>query len=146
MPEKAIAPRISEASAKWIAENFKTLNAGSTYILEAFPGLYARTIHDLKGKFSHGELCLMVDVMNGTWLTAGIAGQHLDLNVHDGIDLDHLDQKWGIDGSALNTKLEALSIFQVACLEIWIGAFWEGEYDKKGALEKWVKQLAEEGK
>jgi hypothetical protein len=144
MPVKAIGPKISEESAAWLEKNFKNLNAGATYILDAFPGLYARTLHDLAGNFPRGELLAMVDVMNATWLTPGIAGQHLAINVRDGIELDHLDQKWEIDGKVLNRKLTNLSIFALACLEIWIGAFWKQENHDN--LEDWVKQFIQEGK
>jgi hypothetical protein len=106
-----ISPRISLPAAKWLTDNFETLNAGGTYIMEAMPGLYRRTLHDLRGQFIRGELMLILDVMNGTVLTPGLAGQHLLANVRDGIDFDQLDQKWEIEGKALNEKWAAFPFF-----------------------------------
>jgi hypothetical protein len=121
---KKIGPNISDAAAEWYPSLFSNLHAGATYILEALPRLYQRTLYEMKGVFSEGELSLMIDVMNGTMLTPQLAGQQIGANVSDGIALDHLDKKWEIDGKALNEKLAGLSPFQLACLEIRASGFW----------------------
>jgi len=127
MPRKPIAPKISDKSAEFYPQIFSNLNAGATYVLDAFPVLYRRTLHDLRGTFTCSELMLMVDVFNSTFLTSHISGQHLDIQVADGIALDALDKKWEIDGPALNAKIAALPIFSAACLEIWANGFWYSE-------------------
>jgi hypothetical protein len=134
------APRITDKSAEWYKQSFPSVNAGLEYILDAFPALYQHTIHNLKDRFSRGELMLMIDVNNGLILTPRIAGQHLDAQVSDGIALDKLDEKWEIDGDVLNGKIAALTIFEAACLELWVQAFWERHEDLD--IEEYVKEVA----
>lgn len=135
---RTVSPRISEQTEGEITNTFKNLTGGAKYILEAWPGLYRKTLYDLKRRFSRGELMLMIDVMNGTFLTAGIAGQQIGLNVNDGINLDGLDKKWKIDKNELLNKINNLSIFEAACLEIWIRAFWG---TKSLNAEEYVKDM-----
>ena len=94
---KSTAPRLGDAHAEFILKSFPTLNAGCEYILNAWPGIVKRTLADLSGQFTAGELSLIIDVFNGTALTPGLAGQHIAINVADSIDLDHTDQKWSVD-------------------------------------------------
>jgi len=133
------APRIIEKTAAFYREKFNTLNAGLEYILEAFPTLYARTIADLKGKFTRGELMLFIDVMNGHWYNPHGAGQEMTPNVSDGIALDHLDEKWKINGATLNKKLATLTMFHRACLEVWIQEFWN--QDDHSNIEEYVAAM-----
>lgn len=133
------APRITQKTADELAKAFGNVNAGCEYVLDSWPGLYRNTLHDLKGKFLRGELMLMIDVMNGTYLTALIAGQQLDINIIDGIKLDGLDAKWEIDGPALNAKIAALTIFETACLEWWVQTFWQQK--EHGNIEEYVAPL-----
>jgi len=135
-----IGPIISDKAEKFIREHFSNLNAGAVYVLDAFPDLYARTLHDLKGKFSRGELMLILDVTNGLALNPGLAGQHLLVQVSDGIELDGLDKKWKVTKKNVTSNLQSLNTFQIACLEIWAGAFWEKE--DHGNIEEYVKRLA----
>lgn len=135
------APRITDKTAEFYRENFETLNAGLEYALQAFSQLYKITMHSLCGKFSRGELMLFIDVMNGHLYNPQFAGQEMTLNVSDGIALDRLDEKWEIDGAALNKKLAALSMFDRACLEIWIQAFWN--QDEHGNIEEYVSAMTE---
>ncbi|MDD2657214.1 MAG: hypothetical protein PHD04_00950 [Candidatus Pacebacteria bacterium] len=144
MARKSTSPRISETSAKFYPSVFPSRNAGLEYTADAFPALYRHTLHDLKGSFTRGELMLMIDVFNSTALTPIMAGQQLDIQVADGIALDHLDEKWKIDGAALNAKIAGLSIFQSACLEIWANGFWyrQEQSDIVGEdFETWLAQL-----
>jgi len=135
-----LAPRIATKSADWYKQNFTTLNAGAEYTLEAIPQIYRLTMaYELKGKFSRGELMLMIDVNNGLVLTSQSAGQHIKAQVSDGIALDHLDEKWKVDGAKLNKKVDALTFFQSFCLEIWILAYWENH--EKLDMEKYVKEM-----
>jgi hypothetical protein len=140
---KRIGPNISAKSAEFYTRNFASLNAGAAYAIESFPALYRHTLmRELRGKFERWELMLMLDVCNGLVLTPGMAGQHLPADVSDGIALDGLAEKWEIDGPALLAKLEALSIFQVHCLEIWCRAYWEQSGKPEGvSIERWIEQL-----
>jgi len=134
-----VAPRITDKSAEFYRQTGGNLNAGVEYILEAIPDLYRYTLHTLKGRFTRGELMLMIDVNNGLILTPRIAGQHLGIQVADGIALDYLDGKWEIDGEELNKKVSNLSLFEAACLELWVQAFWNQE--EHGNIEEYVQEM-----
>jgi len=137
-----ISPRVSESATAWLTDHFKSKSAGAEYVLEAFPELYRRELHNLTGVFSTGELSLMLDVMNGHLLTPQFAGQSLSLSCEDGMSLDGLHEKWEIDREAFLAKLSNRTLLQLACLEIWARAFWEsGAWEKDGGLEAWVAAL-----
>jgi hypothetical protein len=92
----------------------------------------------MKGSFTPAELGLMIEVFNGLILIPQLAGQHVALQVADRIKLDALDKKWGIDGQELIRKIEALTLFSRACLEIWLSRFWKnGDRD----INDYVKEL-----
>lgn len=133
------APRIGDKSAEIYRAIFGSVNAGMEYVGDAVPQMYKITLHALRGKFSRGELMLMIDVNNGLWLTPGLAGQHLSAQVSDGIALDHLDEKWEIDGAALNAKVAALTIFEACALELWVQAFWK--QDEHNNVEEYVAAM-----
>ena len=132
---KATAPRISEQSAAFYPTVFRSLNSGLEYTLDAFPTLYRRALAEIKDIFIEAELKLIIDVFNATRLTAGIAGQHIGINVSDGIALDGLDTKWDIDAGQINAKITNLTSFQAACLEIWANGFWYSDENSKNDLD-----------
>lgn len=133
------SPRISDRSAELYKLLCGNPNAGMEYIGDAFSALYRHTLDDMRGKFSREELMLMIDACNGLWLTPMMAGQHMGAQVSDGIALDALDEKWEIDGTALNAKVAALTIFETACLELWVQAFWNQE--EHGNIKEYVGGL-----
>lgn len=137
MSKKPTAPRIAPQSAEHYPTLYPSLNAGLEYTLDAFPALYRRTLHGLKGRFEKAELLLILDVFNGLVLTPGLAGQQIGIQVSDGIALDKLNEKWVVDGQMLEAKLEDLHIFDRACLEIWAAGYWKKETEA-GA---WVQEL-----
>lgn len=140
MDKKVVTPRIREGTTDWYGENFSSANAGLVFALESFPELYKRGLLELKGRFTRGELLFIVDVYNATMLTPGMP--MLDAQVSDGIALDGLDKKWGIDGPALVKKVEGLTSFQATVLEIWANGYW---YARTGGelrdLEKYIQGL-----
>ena len=139
---KMVAPRLSPGLQKWILEHFDNLHAGASYILEAWPIAYRRTLLDIKGRFSEGELSLLIDVFNGTLLTPGMAGQHLLVSASDGIALDSLHEKWNVEADGFLGRLHELTTFQATSLEIWARGFWiSGQHRKKGGLAGYVKKL-----
>lgn len=145
---KAISPKIRESAAEFYPDLFRNLNAGATHTLEAFPVLYRRTLHEMRGRFSEGELSLMIDVFNGTWLTPDLAGQHLGVQCSDGIALDGLDEKWGVEKDGFLDRVRTLTVFQAACLELWAVGFWATLPDGVGGQEnfdRWMKPLLDEG-
>lgn len=70
-----------------------------------------------------GEACLICDVLNGTMMDAS-SSTMLWAEVEDGIRLDRLDEKWGVDGDALVAKLKGLD--RLTCLALVDAAerFW----------------------
>ena len=137
---KKITPRIADNTIEFLKNNFKNLNAGSEYLLDSVPSV-ARVYagYQLKGTFTGEELQLMIDVMNSTMLNSQLAGQHLKVNVEDGIALDHLDKKWEINGNDLISKLGEMSVPEVFFLEIWIQGFWVQSDDIE--LEDYIQAL-----
>jgi len=95
-----VTPKIAPQLADWYREHYKTLNAGATtalkyyqelcipwvlanfssfehglpYLIESYKTLHRRTLGELKGRFTRGELCLLIDVFNGTMLTPQFLG------------------------------------------------------------------------
>lgn len=118
---------------------------GVGFLIDSFKSLYRQNLMKLKGEFERNELLLIIDVMNGTILTPGMAGQHLLGNVADGIALDNLDEKWEIEKTKLIEKLRLLSIPELALFELWIQGFWEQTLDQKPLeLEEYIQPLLEE--
>ena len=125
IPERIkLGPTIDKKIKSLIDTMWDKPNTGATYLLDSWPALYNLTLKELKGRFSKGELMLFIDVMNGTMLRPGLAGQHLHSNVVDGVDLDKLDEKWEIDNLSLMEKMNNCTYFQFACIELWCQAFW----------------------
>ena len=137
---KKIGPRVNEKADEYLTKNFRNRSAGAEYILNATPAVARKFMGlDLNGMLVKAELNLMIDVMNGTALTPDLAGQHLPLNVVDGIALDGLDEKWGVDAEKLNQKLAGMSTPELMFLEIWIQGFWERlGTDSEIPLEEYV--------
>lgn len=124
-----------------LVQQFRDPATGIEHVVRTISMLYKRSLADLKGKFEAGELSLMIDVFNGTALTAGIAGQHLLISCVDGMELDALDQKWDVNRTAFTRKLQALTLTESACLEIWANGFWYG-INKGENVDQYVEGLA----
>jgi len=138
--EVGIGPRISEASAKWLESNFETRNGGASFVLEAFPPLYRRTLQSALARLTDGEKKLIIDLHNAYAMTRQILGQVVILQVSDGIELEGMDKKWGVDKKHLLDTLHSMHPFDLACIEIWATAFWQaGHWDAPDAIEKYIK-------
>ncbi len=142
MVKENVGPRIDPKAKEFYDRMFQTVNGGATYILEAYPILYEKTLQEIKGKFNREDLMVMVDVFNGHAMTNKMAGEELWWSVAEGIKYDALDTKWGVDKDTLLYKIQLLTIFQKAVLEIWANSFWYGgDPNKKQDLEAYVGQL-----
>jgi len=133
-----ITPRILDTTEKWLSENFSSKHSGAEFVLDAFPVLYRRGLADLRGQFSGPELSLLLDAFNGLYLTPGLLGQHVVASATDGIRLEGLAEKWGVNADQFLIRLDSLSFFEKACLEIWLRAFWESD---ENHLSRWVEKL-----
>ncbi len=89
--------------------------------------------------FTEAEAMLVVDACNGTWwdprtidvLWAGVA---------DACEIDHLDEKWHVDGPALVERLRRLTYAQCLAVVDAIERFWrdpnaEGQLKQVGLTE-----------
>jgi hypothetical protein len=146
----AVAPKITEGAAKWYEENFPSLNAGVTIAIEALPVLYQAGLAEIRGTFSRGELCMILDVMNGH---AGImvlgqsmsVGYHIPANIEDSFKLypGVYEEKWEIqDPTGFIARINSLSRFHLVTLELFAAAWWEHYYEDVSA-DDWCKPLLE---
>jgi hypothetical protein len=102
---------------------------------------FVRTLEELRGTFERRELMLIIDTANGTELGPyDVLGISVILRISDGIDLDGLDKKWGVSKQALISKLKALPVFSLICLEIWAYMFWYANPDSID-LDSWLEDL-----
>ena len=142
MEKKKISPRIEDQSREFLSTNFSTLNAGAEYVLDGFPMLYNRALHEMRGHFSEGELSFLVEAFKDTKLSPQLAGQQFKIFCDDAMTFRNLDDKWKIKSDAFLKKIENITSFQAACLEIWAKKFWFAKW-KKGdkSLMEYVKSI-----
>lgn len=142
-----ISPRISTTTAIWLEELWGTKNAGAEFLLEALPQLYRRCMAELHGKFTGNELALLIDTFNSTMLSPSLLGQQLEFCAEDSMDLDHTHTKWDVDRNDFMSQIITLTLFERACLEIFVKGYWENQTNgegikKPGSLEQWVGRIA----
>lgn len=138
---KKIGPRVNETTEQFLKNHFNSLSGGAEYALAAMPSVARKFIGldtNMKSVFSVDELKLMIDVMNGTILSPQIGGQHLPMNVSDGIALDGLDKKWNVDAETINDKLAGMSTPEIFFLEIWIQGFWQQNTESGVDLDEYI--------
>ena len=142
MEKKKISPRIEGQSQDFLSKNFNTLNAGAEYVLDGFPMLYNRALHETRAHFSVNELSFLVEAFKETKLSPQLAGQQFKIFCDDAMTFRKLDDKWKIKSDEFQKKIEGLTSFQMACLEIWAKKFWFAKW-KKGDknLREYVKSL-----
>jgi len=143
---KNMAPRVPESAIEFYRQHWSTPNAAAEWVLGSFQGMYQAAISELRGKFTAGELKMMIDVANGSALLvsgAGIVGSNLVFSVEDSFRLypGVFEQKWSIEWKPMMAKMGSMSSFQLTALEIWAGSFWEGDHGADGAVEKHLTLL-----
>jgi hypothetical protein len=142
MEKKKISPRIEGQSQNFLSKNFNTLNAGAEYVLDGFPMLYNRALHEMRGHFSDAELSFLVEAFKDTKLSPQLAGQQFKIFCDDAMTFRKLDDKWKMKSDAFLKKVEDLTSFQMACLEIWAKKFWFSKWIKGDKnLREYVKLL-----
>jgi len=69
---------------------------------------------------------MILDVCNGLFLTPGILGQHLYVQVEDSFDdmPGEYEEKWGIEKQSMLDKINALDKCEIALIELWAVGFW----------------------
>ena len=143
MEKKKISPRIEDQSREFLSTHFSTLNAGAEYVLDGFPMLYNRSLHEMRKCFSESELSFLVEAFKDTKLSPQLAGQQFKIFCDDAMTFRNLDDKWKITSDEFLKKIENITSFQAACLEIWAKKFWFAKW-KKGdkSLKEYVKSLS----
>lgn len=133
---------VTETADQHIPKAFKDPILGIDYAVKAFGTFYRAALVRIKGIFNESELSLILDVMNGVYLTPQIAGQQIISNIADGMALDGLDEKWAVDSEDIMVKLVKLSDLELAALEIWCRALWEHwDASKDDAFQSYILQL-----
>lgn len=121
-----------------ILEQLTLRGSRSTVInrdLERLYTLYDRALREVE--LTTGEACLVVDVLNGSLMDANTA-RLLWASVEDGIRLDGLAEKWGVDGKALVEKLKGLNDIQALALVDAGERFWQAP--NEGETKERVRQ------
>lgn len=91
-------------------------------------------------KFSRGEQGMLIDIFNGTALTAGFLGQHLGAQVEDSFILypGMYEEKWGVKKTDMLEKIASLSPLEAALVELWAVGFWALGTGEEGGLEAYL--------
>lgn len=104
--------------------------------LERLYALYARALREVD--LTIDEACLIVDVLNGSLMDANTACL-LWASVEDGIRLDGLAEKWGVDGAKLVEKLRGLNDIQALALVDAGERFWQARGE--GEMKERVREM-----
>ncbi|MEA1898286.1 MAG: hypothetical protein U9N53_11570 [Bacteroidota bacterium] len=139
MFKKKIGPRVDdEVYDSYVRiPAFKTSNAGVEYAMDMFPLLYRKTRLELKGIFLYNELKLIIKVVIKQNLDPRTAGQYLLTSVDTAIQVDNLHEKYSVDPDSLTGKVNKLTSFQKACLELWAWG-----WQKTDDIEGYVRNLS----
>jgi hypothetical protein len=73
--------------------------------------------------FSEAEAYLIVDALNGSLCQSELIHVHW-VTIEDAILLDHLDQKWNIDGKQFLARLHQFSPFELIAIRDAAERFW----------------------
>jgi hypothetical protein len=145
----AVSPKITGKSKAFYRTHLKqaSLNQSVTWVLDGFPVFYQKTLQELRGVFTLGELKLILDVLNGhgkllmSFITApSLIGEHIALAIEDAIRIDpSILEKWDIDSNAICDKTKLLTFFQKLAMELWASGFWNSEPTMP--VEEWCAPL-----
>jgi hypothetical protein len=139
MYKKNIGPRIDDEvydSYKLIPA-FKSSNAGVEYAMDVFPLLYKKTLLELKNIFLYNELKLILKVVIKQNLDLRTAGQYLLTSLSTAIEIDSLHEKYSVDPDSLMEKVDKLTAYQKACLELWAWG-----WQKTDDIEGYIRNLS----
>ena len=144
--KKKITVIIKDETYDFFYELFKSPDEGVRNMLEAIVPLYKKSLGEIAGIFTRGELYLIIDVFEGMTLKAGDAGTYLLDECLDALHTQQMALKWNIDSGQFQKKLGVLTSFQSAALEFWANAYWygagtTGEKKSDSDLEKHIEAL-----
>ncbi|KAB0670098.1 hypothetical protein F6V30_08005 [Oryzomonas sagensis] len=82
-------------------------------------------LNEIRGFFTKGEICLIADVCNGYWYTVDNPKVQLCLEVSDAIELEALDEKWGVEKETFLGKLTSLCHFHAHVVITMVRRCWD---------------------
>ena len=91
-------------------------------------------------KFTRGEQSMLIDIFNGTALTADLLGQHLTAQIEDSFRLypEMYEKKWGVTEKEMIEKINSLDPISAAFLELWAVGFWAVNTSEPGELDDYL--------
>lgn len=130
-----ISPKIPTDTRDWYGTIGKTVNAGATYALEAFPVLYKSILFFLRGRFTAEQLKLIVQCFENHRMNPQLATLQLttllsNLSLTTG-DKQAISQLLGI--------ISALNPADCMVLEVWAHSFWIS--DEQPNLDEFISPL-----
>lgn len=108
--------------------------------LERYLSIVNRSKVEMSKQFTDKECGLILDACNGIAFYDTVNIQLMPASVDDAIEMDGLDQKWGVDGKGLMHKLNALGyaerVAMVDAIQLWWNRVSAGEQPQWGDLLK----------
>ena len=106
--------------------------------LARYISLLHTTRRALAERFTPGECGLILDSCNGVMFADMLSVRIMEYGIQDSISLDHLDDKWEVDGADLIAKLAALTLVEkiavIDAVECWWNRVANGEQPEYGEL------------
>jgi hypothetical protein len=133
--------RASDEAKKQLSALHSSVSAGAERAIDCYLALRSRSLHEIKGKFSRGELSYLVDMMNGTMLEVQFAvNPSVQIAaIEDADKYEGLAAKWGVNLPVMIDKFMELNSAQCLFLIEEIKMFWENPQDLDGFLDKYSK-------
>lgn len=107
--KKPVTPRIQPQTAELMGTLFNSTTGGSAYVLDSFPGLFQKNIGYALRSLEPEQRIALIHLMERVDLSPDMAGEHI--------------KTLALSGD-MTRKLEYLSVFHMACLELWAKAFY----------------------
>lgn len=124
---------------------YGTTSSGGGSIIEAWYLLRSFAIEEIKGKFSHDEICAMLDAFNGTIIEAkySVKSDFIKYEIEDSIRYGQFSQAWNFDEKEFYEKIDSLTSAQIFFIIERIKEFWNTEeHTKENAIDNFVLQLS----
>ncbi|HNR13919.1 MAG TPA: hypothetical protein PKM59_11455 [Thermodesulfobacteriota bacterium] len=146
--KRQVAPKITAEAYDFLKSHHGTPGAGATFWLDALPRMFQETIVRLVDSVSEDEMAFLHEVLTKTEIGPQMAGKTLLVEVHRRAKTDRLssdqDPKEDKLYWSLVNKLYSMTVFEAACLEIWLLT----EYTPSGmsSVKKALSELGMIGK
>lgn len=141
--KKQLGPRADLKTEKFLQEWFGNANAGAEYAIELVHVLFKGTLQKQWGRFTRGELMLMLEGMRDRDLVAASAGHgflnEIEYSLHHGA----ADKRWNVEKKDFISKIKALSVPEAAFLEIWAHAYWKSDRLGEETMKEWAQKLTD---